>query len=173
MNALLRFTTVRHGVLVVTTGEQAIEFDVRILRASDGSYRVLSGELSGPLPSLEIAEARACSPEPRPPDASCVVQWRDGCAALAPGEHPCPTCGAPAPSSPRYPRRLCPACVLEATDAHGRLLRFTNRDVSGGLEVRHADDGTLHEGHECLVRGIQCRAEEYRFGGVVVQPVSA
>jgi len=168
---MLRFATIRVGVIALDVRGQAAEFDVRILMDSDGGYRVLSpGDLSEPLPSLEAAVQRVEAGEPVPPDVSRVVRWRPDLRPLVPDEIPCPICGAPSSVSPRYPRLLCPACVREATDAGGRSLRFFNTGTGGGFEARHADDGSPHAGHECFVRGVRCRADEHHFGGIVVQP---
>jgi len=171
----IRFETMRVGVIALDVpGHQAFEFDVRILMDSDGGYRVLSpGDLSEPLPSLEAAVQRVEAGEPAPPDVSRVVRWRPDLTPLIPDEIPCPICGAPSSVSPRYPRLLCPACVREATDARGRSLRFFNTHSGGGFEARHADDSSPHAGHECFVRGVRCRADEHRFGGIVVQRVES
>src|SRR5262245_21636355 len=128
MNAVaLRFATIRLGVIELDVGGQVIQLGVRILRDSDGRYRVLeTTELSDPLPSLEAAVRHVEVGQPVPSDVSRVVRWRDDVAPLVPGEAACPICGAPVPSSSRYPRQLCPACVVEATDAGGRPLRFFN-----------------------------------------------
>lgn len=171
MGAPIRFTTVRVGVATLTVGGQSIESDVRVLLGSDGGYRVLAGTLSEPVPTLEEAARAAC--EPCPPDVRCAVQWREDGAPPGPGEHPCPICGAPVHASPRYPRKLCPACVLEAADAEGRSIHFTNTGLSGGFAATPADAGSLPPGGECFVRGVRCRAEEGRFGGIVIQPVTA
>ena len=165
----LRFATIRLGLIELDVGGQVIELDVRILMGSDGSHRVLAGELSEPLPSLEEAVLRV-EGEPVPCDVSRVVRWRPDLAPLVPGEAACPICGAPGPSSPRHPRRLCPACVLEATDAGGRPLRCFNTHLSGGLAGRYVDDGTPYPGDTCFVRGVPCRGAEAHFGGIVVEP---
>lgn len=166
----LRFTTVRIGVVAVDVAGQRIETDVRVLLGGDGAFRLLAGgALSEPLPSIEATVARAGASEPSDPGVIVKVQWRNSTAPLG-DERACPICGAPAFASSRYPRPLCPACVLEATDAAGRSLRFDNVSLSGGLAARFADDGSLYEGDKCFVRGVRCRAEERRFGGVVLQP---
>jgi hypothetical protein len=168
MRAPLRFATLREGVIAVALGEQVVETDVRILRESNGSYRVLAGDLSESLPTIEsaisLAEGLAQA------DRSAQIRWREPDAALRPGEHACPICGALAFSSPRHSNSLCPACVMEATDRDGRRVRFLNADASGGIEGRYVEDGAPYNTGECFVRGVQCRAEERRFGGVVVQP---
>ena len=171
MGQALRFTTVRIGVLRVAMDDQVFESDVRVLLASDGAYRLLDAGLSEPLSSIEDAVARAEASVPEAPRVVSTLAWRDG-HAPSPGEHPCPICGEPARTSPRHPRRLCPACVMEAADAGGRWLRFGNTHLSGGIEARYADDGSLHAGLDCLVRGVRCRAVEGKFGGVVLQPMA-
>ncbi len=172
MSAPLRFDTVRVGSLSVSLGGHDLAIDTRLVRGSDSLYRVLfAGTLSDPFATLDEAAARAEAPEPRPPDASCTMHWRADVASLAPGEHACPICGAPASGAPRYPRNLCPACTLEATDTSGRPVRFFNVDATGGFVARHADDGTPATA-DCLVRGVRCHAEERYFGGIVVRPIA-
>lgn len=41
--------------------------------------------------------------------------------------------------------------------------------MSGGLAGRYADSGEPYLLEECFVRGIRCRVEEARFGGVVIE----
>jgi hypothetical protein len=173
MSEPLRFTTVRAGVIVLTLGEHVFETDVRILRDSNGNYRLLAGTLSEPLPTIEDALSRAEAFEHAPSDVSREVRWRDDDAPLGPGERPCPICGAPAFALPRYLHPLCSACVMEATDQEGRPLRFRNTSASGGFEARYADDWKPYDSDECFVRGVRCRTEEHRFGGIVVQPITA
>jgi hypothetical protein len=169
----LRFTTLRIGAVLISVDQQPVlELDVRVLRASDGSYRLLEAFLSEPLPSVEAAVARAESRTPKSADASAELQWREDSATPGPDEVACPVCSAPALASPRYPRRLCPACVAEAADPEGRRLVFGNADLSGGLEAKYADIGETYAGDLCLVRGIRCRAQEGKFGGVIVQPTA-
>ena len=161
MSQPLRFTTVRVGTISVTGEGHTFEFDVRVLLGSDGAYRLLSGTLSEPVPTEEEAVHLLTSD----------VEWRDGVAVLEPEEQPCAICGAPVTASARYPRKLCLPCVLEATDADGRSLQFSNTGPFGGFEARHRDDKSPYPGGECFVRGIRCQAEEGRFGGIVVQPL--
>lgn len=166
----LRFTTLRVGyVAIIVDDDDRLEYDVRVLRCSDGSYRLLSGVLSEPLSTLEEAMA-AAEPAPSPsPNARIELRWCDP-NTLEPDEIACSICGAAVHVTPRYPRRLCPACVLEATDAQGRPLVFANTGL-GGFEARYADDRTIYPSHTCWVRGTRCHADEGRFGGIVVQPV--
>ena len=91
-------------------------------------------------------------------------------------DEPCPTCRAPRPHSPRYPRAICARCVARAVDGAGRPLAFSNRfpESLGGFRAAYADTGEPVEtpGDVCLcyVDGVRCRAREAYFGGVVVEP---
>ncbi|HLK90649.1 MAG TPA: hypothetical protein VKZ18_12180 [Polyangia bacterium] len=175
MTDALRFTTLRIGKVVISVEHQpALDVDVRVLRASDGSYRLLDAALSDPLATAAEAVARAEELwVSRSPEVSVDLSWREDGTTPLPDERPCPVCGAPARASAHHPRRLCPACVAEATDADGRRLVFGNSDLSGGLLAKYADTGETHAGDQCFVRGVPCRAEERRLGGFVVQPLIA
>jgi hypothetical protein len=51
-----------------------------------------------------------------------------------------------------------------------------NEGLSGGLEIRTATATLTSPEAEKLplfVKGVECRAREHRFGGVVVQPLEA
>ncbi|WP_438001886.1 recombinase family protein [Sorangium sp. So ce185] len=85
------------------------------------------------------------------------------------GTHRCPTCGDPVEPRPRYPRAVCGICLHEATDEGGRPLEFFNLDTCGGFGARYADTGEPRDSHACVVRGVMCRADEARFGGIVIE----
>ncbi len=170
MSRLHHFDTVRIGTLTFRLDGHDYELDTRILRRSDGIYFVLSGALSPPFKTLEEAITRAESPTPAPPEVSFKMLWRDNIDILQPDEQRCFVCNAPMVASPRYPKQLCPACILEATDAKGRFLRYGNESFGGGLIARYVDDNGVYRSTECFVRGIPCRAEEHRFGGIVLLP---
>lgn len=88
----------------------------------------------------------------------------------------CPACGGPGRRSARHPAALCQHCQLAVVDGDGRQVTLTNEGFSGGLEVT-IGDGKIRspraESFPLYANGIECRAREYRFGGVVVQPVRA
>lgn len=171
-NVAPRFETLRVGVLAVEVEGHPLRFDVRVVRDVDGRFRVLlSGAPSEPLPSLESALERAARPEPSPLGVGGVLTLRPADAPLGADETACPTCAAPLTLDPRHPDVVCPACALEATDRSGRPVRFDNAGMSGGVVGRH-EDGTEHGGDECLVRGVPCRAEAPRFGGIVLRPIT-
>jgi hypothetical protein len=51
-----------------------------------------------------------------------------------------------------------------------------NEGLSGGLDIRTATGRLTSPEAEktpLFARGIECRAQEHRFGGVVVQPLEA
>lgn len=81
----------------------------------------------------------------------------------------CPICGTKVRPYERYPRYLCSACAGRAVCEKGRPLSFSNTDLSGGFEACYADTGEPREGHACYVDGVACRADEARFGGIVIQ----
>jgi len=63
-------------------------------------------------------------------------------------------------------------------DQNGNSVQLFNESFSGGLEIsisgkkvsRSTDDA---ENFPLYAKRIECRAREYRFGGVVVQPLEA
>ena len=98
------------------------------------------------------------------------------------GGHPdpaatCPVCQGPGRRSERYPAALCPACVERLVDREGRTVALFNTDPLGhGLRIAagiDAVEGTAAETLPLFCDGVECRAREARFGGVVVQPRAA
>ena len=71
--------------------------------------------------------------------------------------------------SPRYPRYICPDCAHRAADEEGRSVEFYNESFSGGFMAKYADTGEKRESHICFIDGVKCRADEARFGGIVIQ----
>lgn len=87
----------------------------------------------------------------------------------------CPICRTEVRASARYPDYLCPGCADRAVDIHGRPLTFRNTSMSGGFKAIYTDDETPAEAvtrdHTVFVDGVRCRADEARFGGIVIRPV--
>lgn len=81
----------------------------------------------------------------------------------------CPICLAEVQPNPRYSRYLCEVCASDPRSADGRRVSFYNVSLSGGFAGRYNDSGESYNGHECFVGGIRCRADEARFGGIVIQ----
>jgi hypothetical protein len=90
---------------------------------------------------------------------------------VASNQQSCPICQKPVAFFPRYPRYLCVQCANRAMSKDGRLLKFSNIDLSGGFVAHYADTGEAYRGHECYVDGIPCYADEHHFGGIVIQPM--
>ena len=88
----------------------------------------------------------------------------------------CPICAGPGRESTRYPAALCERCQTFVRDRAGQSVEMFNEGLSGGLEIRTATATLTSPEAEKLplfVKGVECRAREHRFGGVVVQPLEA
>ncbi|RYZ70427.1 MAG: hypothetical protein EOP91_13465 [Lysobacteraceae bacterium] len=83
----------------------------------------------------------------------------------------CPICRTQTTPSERYPRHVCQSCAARASSAHGRLLSFSNVGFSGGFIAHYAGTDEVHDSHECFIDGIECWADEARFGGIVIEVV--
>ncbi|MCA9592974.1 MAG: hypothetical protein KC776_06670 [Myxococcales bacterium] len=83
---------------------------------------------------------------------------------------PCPICREPRPGSPRYPDHVCADCVRRAVNQNGHALRFENAGPFGGLVAVVIDTNERTHDQGCTIDGVRCRAEEARFGGIVVRP---
>jgi hypothetical protein len=66
---------------------------------------------------------------------------------------------------------VCGLCKHEATDEGGRPLEFFNTSFEGGFGARYADTGEPRDSHACVIRGVRCRADEGRFGGIVIEAI--
>ncbi len=158
--------------MYLSMGDERIAgFDVRIVRCDDGAIRVLEGTEA--FASVEEAMVFVERGRPRPDDPAMKLEfeWREPGAPIGDGEYACPICGELAYGSERYPRRVCPACDLETTDARGRPVRFGGTSIEGGFRAFYADDRASYPDGECYIRGVRCQAEEHRFGGIAVQTV--
>lgn len=151
---------------LVAVGEADVDgviLDVRLLCDAEAPSRYFAFFLStahGPYASREDAEA-FCA------ETFTALIWR-GDLTPRDDERPCPVCGGPWWVSARHPRAICSVCVLEAADAQGRSLTFTNTSMSGGFEATR-EDGAKVATHECWVRGLPCWADEAHMGGIVVE----
>ena len=88
----------------------------------------------------------------------------------------CPHCGGPSEyQNVRYPRALCHACDLRATDLTSRPVLLGNESMSGGFVAVHGDDGSRCDqvtgDGRVLIDGVEYRAGEAHMGGCVVQPL--
>ena len=88
----------------------------------------------------------------------------------------CPTCGGSGRSSERYPGAVCEDCESIVTDKFGKSAKLYNESMSGGLMIVAGTrelKGNAAENEALFIRGVECRAQEHRFGGVVIQPAEA
>lgn len=85
----------------------------------------------------------------------------------------CPICRASVTPNKRYPAYACDSCAERVVSPDGRPLVFGNVDISGGFEARYADSGETYGSHICVIDGVNCRADEAKFGGIVIQPTAA
>ena len=62
----------------------------------------------------------------------------------------------------------------EASDESGRVLQFFNPSLGGGFIAYYADSyqTETHPGHICFIDDIRCYADEARFGGIVIEPLT-
>ncbi|MBK9256919.1 MAG: hypothetical protein IPM42_15665 [Saprospiraceae bacterium] len=81
----------------------------------------------------------------------------------------CPICKTEVRINPRYPKYVCNDCYALSADKDGRKLLFSNRDIGGGFIAHYQDSGEEYKSHACFINGIECIANEARFGGIVVQ----
>jgi hypothetical protein len=154
---MIEYLTVARARIRVTS---EYWFDARVLRAGE-EWFVLTARLESQ-PSLEAARVHITG--------MGEVTWRE----VGPDaeEQPCPICEAGVPKSSRYPRELCPACVLEAANDKGEALSFSNTELLGhGFVAVNGVTGERTEDETCFVRRIRCRAREAYFGGIVVERV--
>ena len=84
----------------------------------------------------------------------------------------CPICNVEVLLNPRYPNHLCKDCAKKPVDENGRELEFFNVSASGGFVAKYKDNNSKRDSHICFVDGVKCYANEARFGGIVIQPVS-
>ncbi len=88
---------------------------------------------------------------------------------MPPVSQPCPICAQPVRANPRYPRCVCSQCARKAASRDGRPLSFSNEGLAGGFVAKYADTGEKYLGHDCYIDGVKCRADEARFGAIVIQ----
>ena len=87
-------------------------------------------------------------------------------------EGPCPICSKPRKFMERYPNELCSTCFKgPIVDSNGNRVTFTNMHLGYGLVSKHHENGSIIEKEDpfCFLEGKPCYAQEYRFGGIVIQ----
>jgi hypothetical protein len=85
--------------------------------------------------------------------------------------HACPICKVALRKIERYPNYVCASCVLIAQSQDGEPLSFFNTSFSGGLIATYTKSGEHYDSNRCWINGVECVADEARFGGIVIQPL--
>ncbi len=86
----------------------------------------------------------------------------------------CPLCGTLLRENPRYPRHVCGWCAQDVTDEEGRPVVLANATITGGYTAQRPDGSPASAdvlAGRVWIDGVALRAQEARFGGVVVQPL--
>tara|TARA_R110002050_G_scaffold300534_1_gene470365 strand:+ start:251 stop:979 length:729 start_codon:yes stop_codon:yes gene_type:complete len=81
----------------------------------------------------------------------------------------CPICKTDLQPSTKYPNYVCSDCVNKASDKQGQPLSFGNIDMGGGFEAFYTETNKKHDSHICYIEGIECFADEEKFGGIVIE----
>ena len=85
-----------------------------------------------------------------------------------------PECTRTVYPNPRYHNHVCRDCQRESppVDSQGHLIDFFNANADGGFLSATIIDGekVWGEEHICYIKGVRCRADEARFGGIVITP---
>lgn len=79
----------------------------------------------------------------------------------------CPICDKNMIYSERYPKMICHTCIELTVNKNGESIKFYNIDITGGF-ISIVND-VKGEEHECYINNRKCRADEARFGGIVVE----
>lgn len=74
-------------------------------------------------------------------------------------EQNCPICNEVVKANPRYPNYVCSSCLESGVEVNGTTVLVSDIDVHNNLKV------------QCSIKGIECKVQEARFGGTVVQVI--
>lgn len=82
----------------------------------------------------------------------------------------CPICKGTNQCSARYPDSVCDTCLSTygTKTKDGKDIQFGNACMTGGVYI--VIEGKENDTSLCYVNGVQCYAEEARFGGIVIRP---
>ena len=84
-------------------------------------------------------------------------------------KYSCPICDKELTPYKRYPKYVCKECSSKVVSKTGRKLIIGNIDLSGGYIACYEDTKEKYDSHICYIDGIECIADEARFGGIVIQ----
>ncbi len=73
-----------------------------------------------------------------------------------------------------HPNYVCKDCVYKYPILNGRgeEVEFSNVDISGGFVCRIKATGETNEDHVCYINNVRCWADEFRFGGIVIETIT-
>jgi len=82
----------------------------------------------------------------------------------------CPICDKEHKTLIRYSNCVCNDCLYtyQTRDKLGNIKSFYNIDFSGGIKAVCKNEPTFD--FSCYVNNIECKADEARFGGIVIIP---
>lgn len=144
-----------------------------LLGALRGSW-VVPGPMRAMIHGWPGADARRLGAWGRTIAQAGVTDEREDTASSAPRPvQACPLCGTRVRPDERYPDHLCAWCSAEVTDERGRAVRLYNTSFGGGYTGQYDDGSTASRAvldGRVWIDGVEYRAQEARFGGIVVQP---
>ena len=144
-----------------------------LLGALRGSW-VVPGAMRAVIHGWPGADARRLGEWGRTIAQAGVTEEREDQPVLAPWRvQACPLCGTRVMPFERYPDHLCAWCSGEVTDEDGRPVQLYNTSFGGGYTGQYDDGSTASRAvldGRVWIDGVEYRAQEARFGGIVVQP---
>jgi guanosine-3',5'-bis(diphosphate) 3'-pyrophosphohydrolase len=141
---------------------------LEVAKGLRGTNAWLEAQFDEAAEQLAVSCERSAQLQPQFAKKEMQVKWKsDGSL--------CPICSGAGRDSPRYPGALCEVCQGSIVDTNGNRVELYNQDMSGGLLIKTLEDEIVVNPEEMplFCNGVECRAREHRFGGVVVQPVGA
>lgn len=75
----------------------------------------------------------------------------------------------------RYPHRICDNCQQLLTDNTGGSVAYANNDFAGGILGFYTDTNPPepYNSLTCYIGNVAFRAQEGRFGGIIVQKLQS
>ena len=64
---------------------------------------------------------------------------------------------------------MCAAIVQQEPQTEKGAHWLLNVDATGGYRAVYVDTGEVYDSHICYIDGIECYADEVKFGGIVIE----
>lgn len=89
-------------------------------------------------------------------------------------EQQCPICFKNIPECSRHIRYICRTCLetYPKLNEKGEEVEFFNQGWFGGFICKIKETGETNEDHVCFINNVKCWADEYRFGGIVIEAMT-